>query len=78
MMEKARDPLREEPLKSTTPSQGPVLEKIMSSPNPIPTTEEHMAEETSEMEIEETSEMEIELDKQYLVGIDLEIMEEAC
>jgi hypothetical protein len=70
MMEKAMDPLREEPLKSTTPSQGPVLEKIMSSPNPIPTTEEHM--------VEEMSEMEIELDKQYLVGIDLEIMEEAC
>jgi hypothetical protein len=70
MMEKATDPLREEPLKSTTPSQGPVLEKIMSSVNPIPTTEEHM--------VEETSEMEIEIDKQYLVGIDLEIMEEAC
>ena len=70
MIEKATDPLREEPLKSTTPSQGPVLEKIMSSPHPIPTREEHM--------VEEMSEMEIELDKQYLVGIDLEIMEEAC
>jgi hypothetical protein len=52
MMDKATDPLREEPLKSTTPSQGPILEKIMSSPNRSPTTEEHMVEETSEMEIE--------------------------